>query len=42
LTFSSGSFTFNGFVTAFDVSGSLDSVVTASVTVKVTGDITQA
>jgi len=41
LTFSSGTFTFSGFVTAFDVSGSLDNVVTASVTVKVTGDITQ-
>ena len=42
LTFSTGSFSFSGFVTSFDISGSNDSVVTASVTVKVSGDITQA
>ena len=41
LNFTAGTFAGNGFVTAFDVSGSLDSVVTASVTLKVSGDITQ-
>lgn len=42
LTFSDSIFTFDGLVTSFDVTGSLDEVVTASVTVKVTDEITQS
>jgi|15BtaG_2_1085339.scaffolds.fasta_scaffold00700_5 predicted secreted protein len=42
LTFSDSSFTFQGLVTSFEITGSLDSVVTASVSVKVTDEITQA